>query len=96
MIDVAIDIVKKHLDEYHSDTGFNTFTSANGKGMLFYNANNWHARIALELVDDDELTFYIGNQIRKKRILEGQLKLIGGINYSDRWDCYGFKKVSLN
>lgn len=97
MIDIAIDIVKKHLDEYYPNVKFNAFTSANGKGYLFFHVSNWGVRVALELTDEDsdEVTFSISNRVRKKKILEGQLKLIGCVDYSDRWDCYGFEKVPL-
>lgn len=84
MIDVAVDIVKKHLEEYYPDEDFKLLTYAN-KDYTFYSSTRWHARIVLGLVDN-EILFGISNQIRKKKILEGQLRLIGAIRYSDKWN----------
>lgn len=90
MIEVAVDIVKKHLEEYHSDEDFKLLTYAN-KDYTFYSSKRWHARIVLGLVDN-EILFSISNQIRKKKILEGQLRLIGGMKYSEKWDYYGYDR----
>lgn len=90
MIDVAVDIVKKHLEEYHSDEEFNMFDYG-GKEFTFHSRTRWHVRVILGLVDN-KILFYMSNQIKKKKILEGQLRLIGGMKYSEKWDYYGYDR----
>ena len=90
MINVAVDIVKKHIEDYYSDEEFKLLTYGN-KDYTFYNTGNWSTRIVLGLIDN-EILFGISNRVRKKKILEGQLRLIGAIKYSEKWDCYGYDR----
>ena len=84
MIDVAIDIIKKHLEEYYPNEEFNMFDYG-GKEFTFHSHTRWHVRIVVGLIDN-EILFGMSNQVRKKRILEGQLRLIGAMKYSEKWN----------
>ena len=83
MIDVAIEIVKKHLEEYYPDGNFDIVIF--GKEYDFYCNQFWNVRIVVLGLVDDEVLFDIHNRMRKKKILEKQLRLIGARKYSDKW-----------
>lgn len=82
MIDVAIEIVKKHIEEYYPNEGFNMANYS--KEYTFYSSRNWNIRIVLGLVNN-EILFGMSNLVRKKKILEKQLRLIGAMKYSEKW-----------
>jgi hypothetical protein len=88
MIKVAVDIVKKHLEEYHPDEEFNIFDYG-GKEFTFHSRTRWNVKVVLGLVDN-KILFDIQRQVKKKKILEGQLRLIGGMKYTEVWDYYGY------
>lgn len=83
MIDVAVDIIKNHLEEYYPNEEFNISDYA--KEYIFYNVRDWRTRIVLGLVDN-EILFGMSNRVRKKSIQEKQLRLIGAKKYSDKWN----------
>lgn len=83
MIDAAVDIVKNHLDENYPDGKFDIVIF--GKEYDFYSNEFWNVKIVMLMLADNEILFDIHNSVRKKKILEKQLRLIGAMKYSEKW-----------
>ena len=89
MIDVAVDIVKKHLEEYYPNEDFSLRNYA--KEYIFYSDKNQNVKVIVGLVDN-EVLFDMHNSVKKKKILEKQLRLIGCRKYSERWNYFGYDR----